>query len=69
MKLAGNGGACVRKVESSEFFKFFSLPAALGAAFQALPEKRFELPILISHAQFPRLAGVHPDKLKRLRKA
>jgi hypothetical protein len=69
MKVTGLAGALRRKVESSEIFKIFSLPAALGEALGRFSKKRFESPILIPHGLFKHSSGVLQDKLKQLKKA
>jgi hypothetical protein len=69
MKAAGRAGALRGKVESSELFKIFSLPAAVGAALSTFPEKRFESPILIPRGLFELSSGVLQDKLNRLKKS
>jgi hypothetical protein len=69
MKVTGRAGALRGKVESSEIFKIFSLPAALGEASGRFPEKRFESPILIPPGLFKPFGGVLQDKLKQLKKA
>jgi hypothetical protein len=69
MKVAGRAEASRQKVESSKKFNFFSLPAALGGALDALPEKCFESPILIYDGLFRLVGGVLSDRLNQLKKA